>query len=60
MNTKKSANKSMELGDLTLSSHSSDLSEKKNRDRLRSFKGLSTKRNSVMEHLMHYRGQVNK
>ena len=55
MNIQNSNHRSMELDDLKLSSSSSDISEKRNRDRLRSFKGLSTKRNSVMEHLMHYR-----
>ena len=56
MSKKNYANRSMELGEIALSSSSSDISEKKNRERMKSLKGLSTKRNSVMEHLMHYRG----
>ena len=48
-------NRTLNLGNKQHSSNSSDTSEKNNRDRMREFKALSTKRNSVMEHLMHYK-----
>jgi hypothetical protein len=40
---------------ISKSDSSSDNSEPSNKDRLRTFKALSTKGNSVMQHLMHYR-----
>lgn len=54
MTTRMLANRSFERANANNSSTFSDVSSKNNRERMISFKGLSTKKNTVMEHLLHF------
>ena len=54
MTTRLLTSRSFERANAHNSSTSSDVSSKNNRERMLSFKGLSTKKNTVMEHLLHF------